>query len=79
MRAQVWSYGGGRQSVALAVLVRDGKLPRPDLIVFADTGREDSATMDYHRKHVAPFLQVETASHDLATVDPEGTFSVGVP
>lgn len=67
--ALVWSYGGGRQSVALAVLVRDGKLPRPELVVFADTGREDSATMAYHEEHVAPFLSLEVAPHSLATVD----------
>jgi 3'-phosphoadenosine 5'-phosphosulfate sulfotransferase (PAPS reductase)/FAD synthetase len=66
---QVWSYGGGRQSVALAVLVRDGKLPKPEAVVFADTGREDSATMAYHREHVAPWLDVQVAGHDLATVD----------
>jgi hypothetical protein len=65
----VWSYGGGRQSVALAVLVRDGKLPRPEVVVFADTGREDSATMDYHRANVASFLPLEVAAHDLSTVD----------
>jgi len=65
----VWSYGGGRQSVALAVLVEQGKLPRPELAVFADTGREDSATMVYHREHVASFLDLEIAPHELATVD----------
>jgi hypothetical protein len=33
----VWSYGGGKQSVAIAALIVQGKLPKPDLIVMADT------------------------------------------
>jgi len=53
----------------MAVLVRDGKLPRPECVVFADTGREDPATMAYHHAHVAPFLPLEVAPHSLAKVD----------
>ena len=34
-RAIVWSYGGGVQSAAIAVLVVQGKLPRPERIVMA--------------------------------------------
>lgn len=34
----VWSFGGGVQSAAIAVMVVKGVLPRPDLIVIADTG-----------------------------------------
>jgi hypothetical protein len=69
-----WSYGGGVQSAAIACLVVDGKLPRPDLIVMADTGREATATWDYLRLQIAPMLanvglRVEIAPHSLATVD----------
>ena len=34
------SYGGGVQSTAMILLAIDGKLERPDHIVFADTGSE---------------------------------------
>ena len=53
-RALTWSYGGGTQSVAIAVLVAQGRLPRPELLVIADTGREATETWEYHEKHVAP-------------------------
>lgn len=70
----VLSYGGGRQTVAMCLLVTRGLLPRPDRIVFADTGREVATTREYLARFVAPHLAefglaVEIASHDLATVD----------
>lgn len=73
-RRIVLSYGGGRQTVAMCVLVRQGALPRPDVIVAADTGREARSTWEYLDTHVRPMLAeigltVEIASHDLATVD----------
>lgn len=71
---QVLSYGGGRQTVALCVLIRRGILPRPDRIVIADTGRENPMTWAYLAAHVRPLLAeiglgVEVAGHELATVD----------
>lgn len=74
MRTQVLSYGGGIQTVALVALVLRGVLPRPDLIVIADTSREKSSTWDYLEEIVQPALvqaglRVEVAGHDLATVD----------
>lgn len=73
-RALTWSYGGGTQSVAIAVLVAQGRLPRPELIVIADTGREASETWEYHERHTAPLLasvgqRVEVAPHSLARAD----------
>lgn len=70
----VWSYGGGTQSIAIALLIAQGKLPRPDLIVFADTGREASETWEYTSTYVAPLLaslglSIEVVSHTLSTVD----------
>jgi len=70
----VWSYGGGTQLAAIAVLVLSGKLPRPDIIVMADTGREVSATWDYLNAIVNPALseiglQVEIVPHSYASVD----------
>lgn len=42
--AEVWSNGGGTQSIATAVLVLTGRLPKPDLGVIVDTTRETSPT-----------------------------------
>jgi hypothetical protein len=70
----VWSYGGGTQSVAIAVLIAQGQLPRPDMIVIADTDREASETWTYTDAHIRPLLAplgltIEIAPHSLATVD----------
>lgn len=53
---QVWSCGGGRQSCAIGVLIIEGKLPKPDFAVMADTGRERFTTFPYVRKYLAPEL-----------------------
>lgn len=71
---QVLSYGGGVQTVAMCVLVRSGRLPRPDHIVSADTGREIGSTWEYLDAHIRPLLaeiglSVDVAPHSLATVD----------
>ena len=73
-RPDILSYGGGVQSVAVCVLVATGWLPRPERIVYADTGREASSTMAYADAHVRPLLakvglEIETAPHSLSTVD----------
>jgi hypothetical protein len=70
----VWSYGGGTQSIAIALLVLDGRLPRPDRVVIADTGYEFKKTWEYTEQHIAPLLAgigltVEVAPHSLSTVD----------
>ena len=73
-RTQVLSYGGGVQTVAMIAAIAAGQLEKPDLIVIADTDREKSSTWDYMEEIVQSELkriglQVEIASHDLATVD----------
>lgn len=70
----ILNYGGGRQTVAICVLIARGVLPRPNVIVMADTGRENDSTWEYLDQHMRPFLAahglaVEVAPHDLATVD----------
>lgn len=70
----ILSYGGGKQTIASCVLIAQGRLPRPDLIVMADTGRERGATWDYLHTYVNPLLAtmgltVHIAPHTLATVD----------
>ena len=70
---QVWSYGGGVQSAAIAVLIATKRLPTPDLAVIADTGREADTTWTYLADHVRPLLyglvEVHVAPHALSTVD----------
>lgn len=77
---QVLSYGGGRQTVAMVLLVLHELLPRPDLVLMADTGREASSTFDYLDFLVRPALEragipFHLAPHSLATVDlhPKGS------
>ena len=55
-RSLTWSYGGGTQSVAIAVLVAQGKLPKPECVAMADTGREASETWQYTERYVKPML-----------------------
>jgi hypothetical protein len=54
---QIWSSGGGTQSAAIAVLICQGRLPRPDRAVIADTGREKKATWKYMDEVVNPALK----------------------
>jgi hypothetical protein len=68
------SYGGGKQTVAIITLILEGKLPRPDIIVMADTGREVQTTWDYLSSIVQPALkeidlQVEICGHEYANWD----------
>lgn len=70
----VWACGGGTQSVAIAVLVAEGALPRPSLIVMADTSREARETWEYKTAHLDQLLArvgltIEVAPHTLASVD----------
>lgn len=53
----VWSYGGGTQSAAIGVLVSQSKLPKPDVVVMADTGDETEETWNYTINIMFPLLQ----------------------
>jgi hypothetical protein len=53
---QVWSCGGGTQSGAIAALIRNGKLPRPDYAFMTDTGRERSSTWPFVDGFIRPAL-----------------------
>jgi hypothetical protein len=54
---EVFSSGGGTQSSAIAALIIQGKMPKPDFAVIADTGRERSSTWQYLEDIVNPSLQ----------------------
>lgn len=71
---RVLNYGGGRQTVAICLLIVRGVIERPDRIVMADTGRENPMTWDYLAEFVQPLLatvdlSVEIAGRELAKVD----------
>lgn len=73
-RTQVLSYGGGIQTAAMVAAIVAGKLEKPDVIVFADTGREKQSTWDYMEEIIKPQLdkiglELEIAGHDLSKVD----------
>ena len=51
-----WSCGGGTQSAAVAALIIQGKLPKPDVSAIVDTGREASETWEFYESVMAPEL-----------------------
>lgn len=74
MNTVAWSYGGGWQSVAIGVLIRQGELPRPDLAGIADTSREVGTTWEYLYGTMQPYLdpiglKIEVVPHTLSRVD----------
>jgi len=71
---EILSYGGGTQTAAVCVLVAQGKLPKPDYVIAADTGREMPTTWEYADTYMRPLLasvglQLHIAPHELSTVD----------
>lgn len=82
-RTLVWSYGGGTQSAALAVLVKQGALPVPELACIADTSREMPSTWAYLRDVIQPYLgdllTIHVVPHDFARVDLYSGDSLTIP
>lgn len=80
-RKEVWSCGGGTQSIAIAALIVLGKLPKPDVSVIVDTGYEKESTWDYMETVLVPNLaKVGVTLHrvkrtEWATKSRNGVFS----
>jgi hypothetical protein len=53
----VLSYGGGHQTAGMLAMIKLGKLPRPDIIVFADTGGEIPETYHHLEHYGKPFAE----------------------
>jgi 3'-phosphoadenosine 5'-phosphosulfate sulfotransferase (PAPS reductase)/FAD synthetase len=51
------SYGGGVQSTAMLLMIRDGLLPKPDAVIFSDTGSERKETMELIESKVKPLCE----------------------
>jgi hypothetical protein len=64
-RADILNYGGGKQSVAICVLIVQGKLPKPERIQIANTGRENPATFEYMERHTIPLLASVSLTIDV--------------
>jgi hypothetical protein len=53
---QFWSCGGGTQSAAIAALIIQGKLPKPQFAAIADTERERESTWKYVDEVIVPAM-----------------------
>lgn len=74
---EILNYGGGTQTIAMCVLVATGKLPKPNAVIAADTGREVTSTWAYAETYARPLLarvglELHIAPHTLAAVDVYG-------
>jgi hypothetical protein len=68
-RPVILNYGGGRQSVAICVLIAQGALPMPDRIVMARVAREYPRTFEYLDAHTQPLLARVGAKVEV--IDPD--------
>lgn len=73
-RPQVFSHGGGTQGSAICALIVQGRLPKPDVCVIADTGREATQVWKFWDEVTKPALEAVgipcyRVSHDWATID----------
>jgi hypothetical protein len=65
-RIDVLSLGAGTQSSAMLLMAAHGKLPRPDFVIFSDTGWEPEEVyqwLEKLKKYIEPFgMKIETVS-----------------
>jgi len=54
---EVFSSGGGTQSACITALIVQGRLPKPDFFVIADTGRERGTTWEYLKTVIRPAME----------------------
>lgn len=73
---QVWSCGGGTQSGAMAALIGDAKLPRPDLCLMINTGRERSGTWPFVNGFIKPQLARIGLELEIVPASENGTVSL---
>lgn len=72
---KLWSCGGGTQSAALAALIIQGRIDKPDAAVMVDTEREKSQTWRYMGSIIQPALMamgvkvIIVRKSEFATVD----------
>lgn len=67
---EVFSSGGGTQSTCIAALIVQGRLPKPDFMVIADTGYECGTTWQYMDDIVRPAMQkIGVSVHRVAAAE----------
>lgn len=54
---QVLSLGGGVQSCAMLLMIGEGILEKPDIVIFADTGSEMPHTLDHLESVCRPYIE----------------------
>ena len=54
---QVLSFGGGVQSTAMLLMIHEGTLPKPDVVMFADTGSELPETIEHIETNARQFIE----------------------
>jgi len=80
---QVFSTGGGTQSTAISALIIQGKLPKPDYVVIADTGKEMLTTWEYMDQITGPALKkigieiVKIKANEWSREKAKGIFTSG--
>jgi hypothetical protein len=70
---QVWSCGGGTQSAAIAALIIQGRLPKPDIAVMVDTMRERTSTWSYVYSVLIPQLATVGVTLEIVSKDKYAT------
>ena len=51
------SYGGGVQSTAMILMIKDGLIEKPDAIIFSDTGSERVETKELIENQIEPLCR----------------------
>lgn len=54
---QVLSFGGGTQSSAMLLMVEKEMIPRPDIVIFSDTGSEEAYTLEHVHNVAKPYVE----------------------
>lgn len=83
MKSAFLSYGGGVQTFCLLLLAEEGEIPRPDELVFADTGAEHPETYEHIEEVVKPIcrklgikfvtVRMRKIVSDISTLTPQET------
>lgn len=66
---RILSFGAGTQSTAMLILCGEGKLPKPELVLFADTGSETLATYAHVETWAKPFCESHGIPFELVQSD----------
>ena len=79
---RTFSCGAGVQSTAIALLMRDGKLPRVDHVIFADTGWEPPQVYAQVNRLAVVFAELDIPLHKVSqgnlradAIDPDHRFA----